>query len=413
MRLGGQEDGDGSLKQAREDSNEVRGRGFFRHVEVRMEKEREKRNEKKCSKPEHEGALACTRPSTASSERAVKSLSKDSRSPEEKPISPRNIRSRWSVRDVGKSLVPSRSNSRNKAENDMDSSQRSGEIRKESEEQASLSVREMEDFGAKLSDESAAALAKATSRQDTKLLQKLSEVGTGLKDLAVEVSNARLICEPTDEILLSPGNYTKSSIGHATSEEEPNSHVLLCDDSEHAIHDTTVPVTAEEVAALDTESSTPPTTSIGILQGKSEIASIALETSYGSSPSRRDTTGTPFIRVSPKPRDLGLISTASTSGQTDGLSNNLANEPRTIIKGDSVDPPITRSSRGRSESHSSDSTTWNPTARSKDLAQSKPSLDKAIDYKKVTYVPVGISRLHLVEIPALQVCCRVGSKSPG
>ncbi|KAI9872705.1 MAG: hypothetical protein M1830_001275 [Pleopsidium flavum] len=120
------------------------------------------------------------------------------------------------------------------------------------------------------------------------------------------------------------------------------------------------------------------------------------DTQYGSSPSDRNTTGTPFLRAPSRRRRS--ISSGRESGvsQTDGAAagSEDARSGRSLTR-----PMFGRFRSDRSESCDSDG---GSRTRSDSPSHSFLARHKEKEPRKA-YVPVGISRLHLVEMPSLQM----------
>ncbi|KAL8681612.1 MAG: hypothetical protein Q9186_002281 [Xanthomendoza sp. 1 TL-2023] len=108
---------------------------------------------------------------------------------------------------------------------------------------------------------------------------------------------------------------------------------------------------------------------------------------YGSSPSERDTTGTPFLRVATRLRSRSR-SRKTPANETPVGGGESTNEGQSWAPGTAL--PETDSERG--------SPLQGPTAAKHGRRTSR----KQKDHKEVT-VPVGISRLHLVEMRELQM----------
>lgn len=213
---------------------------------------------------------------------------------------------------------------------------------------------------------------------------------------------------------------TASQISSTTSGTDDGSrtgeaaHLLLCDDPDHLGLDEAITTQPEELAVAREESDLGRATTKSHrspFHGEDEAGTVddrdkpklgevpfsrhssPTETPYGSSPSEKLTTGTPFIRA--PSRERGSISSApnSTPSQTDGAA--------VYIEDDRPGRLLTRSwlHRYRSSSHDTD----------QDLCTSSSSPGHGFSsFKEIeshkAYIPVGISRLHLVELPDLQVC---------
>ena len=223
-------------------------------------------------------------------------------------------------------------------------------------------------------------------------------------DLTQPPVELEISCDDPEHIL----PYSPSPmIGSTKSTNVTGGHVLLCDDSESETTEEQLPVTFQEVNETEVmeDLKEPRHRSIfhrkshhrkeqGEKSGVNESPKLSRSssrhrpksnnTTYGSSPLQRDTTGTPFLRshllshgASPVPDD-----NADTTFKSEGL--------RTT----SSKPLFSRfNSDNNTDPHKSDSDTASKTIRA------------AFSHKqKKAYVPVGLSRLHLVEMPDLQVC---------
>ncbi|KAI9657806.1 MAG: hypothetical protein M1829_006872 [Trizodia sp. TS-e1964] len=137
---------------------------------------------------------------------------------------------------------------------------------------------------------------------------------------------------------------------------------------------------------------------IEMFASKDTVASRAkaLESQYGSSPIEKITTGTPFVRA-PDREITGLSAHKDTAESADATEGTDIEERsgRSISRG---------TSRSRSESRHRSSSGSQSRSRSRSRSHSRPqSLMEAIESSDRAYVPVGISRLHVVKIPQLQM----------
>lgn len=119
---------------------------------------------------------------------------------------------------------------------------------------------------------------------------------------------------------------------------------------------------------------------------------------YAGSPSQRDTTGTPFLRAPSRPRKSRSQSPKQSGQESDDSPSEdegARSSSRRLLA-----PPF---SFNRSESlpHSDEET--KPCDRSSDC---KPKSQKA-------YITVGISRLHVVELPDFRVSKSLLAREPG
>ena len=198
------------------------------------------------------------------------------------------------------------------------------------------------------------------------------------------------------------------------NEERGDPHVLLCDNPDHIPFDYTTPIGPEEIDIAEFESGAPEKNhrtpfhrKRGSKKEKSEKSagkgdSSPLKTperrnigapdfQYGSSPSERDTTGTPFLRApAPEGRVPYSDGASDQSEDADTLSDDDGNRQSTIR------PTSQRIRPGHPDSRKSESE-----GRAR-LSSSHHGFSFSRKEKRA-YVPVGLSRLHLVEMPELQV----------
>lgn len=192
-------------------------------------------------------------------------------------------------------------------------------------------------------------------------------------------------------------------------------HLLLCDDPGHLGLDETIPIEPEELAVARAEifsggtepkRQRPPSHpedkagnveeqgGVNFGEDPSTPRPISTGTLYGSSPSDKLTTGTPFLRA--PSRDRRPISTASSYAvsQTDGTTAH--SEDRRA--GRLLTRSIFHSSRpGSRDTDVGHRTSFNSPGHGCEVRQKETEPRRA-------YIPVGVSRLHLVELPDLQVC---------
>lgn len=191
-------------------------------------------------------------------------------------------------------------------------------------------------------------------------------------------------------------------------------HVMLCDEPEHVPFDNEMPVGSEELGTGDEFEDTPGGHHHRIFhrrsrsqrkQDKAEEKAAKKATKrrlseqpvYGSSQSDRDTTGTPFIRA-PIPSRMSQLPAQGTDGyQSDSADSASADEPPAFS---STRPAFQKFRSKNSEAHRSESDdhAWYDPKHHNFMSRQKK-------VKEITkaYIPVGVSRLHLVEMPDLQV----------
>ena len=201
--------------------------------------------------------------------------------------------------------------------------------------------------------------------------------------------------------------------GSRSPQVKTDPHLVLCDDPQHIPFDASLPINADEISQDEFEGAIPKKHRNPFHRhekpGKIETDGQSLPTRslsrhfkrpstdapYGSSPSERDTTGTPFLRVASRLRSRSRQRQAP--GGADGVSD------------DDLIPPSRTTSRhiARSDDEA-DSATQNesdmssPGHRSKVIKRYRRSMRKQKELAKIT-IPVGISRLHLVEMPSLKM----------
>ena len=118
------------------------------------------------------------------------------------------------------------------------------------------------------------------------------------------------------------------------------------------------------------------------------------ETTFGGSPSERDTTGTPFLRVPDRIRRSRSRSSQrkSATSQTDGADSI---HERENTDGSRTDVLEIGEPQG------------NITYRHLESIQGAPNVQSSTVHEEPSVlVPVGVSRLHMVELPMLTVCTR-------
>ena len=196
--------------------------------------------------------------------------------------------------------------------------------------------------------------------------------------------------------------------------EHRDPHVLLCDNPDHIPFDFTAPSGPEEIDIAELESGTPEKKHRTPFHRRrnsrkekpEELTAMSDSSSrktperrkirvpdfqYGSSPSERDTTGTPFLRA-PDPEERVPYSDGA-SDQSDGADmvsddeKDQQSSPRPLSQQVLLD--LSDSYNLESEDHARPSSSnYGFSFRRKE---------------RKAYVPVGLSRLHLVEMPELQV----------
>ena len=188
-------------------------------------------------------------------------------------------------------------------------------------------------------------------------------------------------------------------IATTKSQHKNDSHVLLCDDPQYVPIDDSVPIDSDEIAEKEFEAGVPERRHRSIFHLKSSYNKekvsksktspktsrrssrhkpMPVTASYGSSPSERHTTGNPFLRAPSPGRHKATAQNdgADTASEDEGASTAST---RPIFRRYHSDNSARSGSEDAGRSHS------------------------ASHEKKKAYVPVGLSRLHLVEMPLLLV----------
>lgn len=197
--------------------------------------------------------------------------------------------------------------------------------------------------------------------------------------------------------------------------EAGDPHLTLCDNPDHIPFDYAMPVGSNEIGNEEFESGTTrkrhrsPFHRHGKTE-KSKAADIAVPTKtstphsnrssevlLGGSPSERDTTGTPFLRIPDRLRRTRSRSSRreSPATQTDGADSSS--------EGDAVEAPQlsdTAIAESREESSYRDFESTQKARRERFSATYGATHGNEIPS---VLVPVGVSRLHVVEMPALTV----------
>ena len=201
---------------------------------------------------------------------------------------------------------------------------------------------------------------------------------------------------------------------HHDEEHQGDPHVLLCDNPDHVPFDYTAPIGPEEMDIAELEGGapqrkhrTPFHSKRSSKKEKSERSARKSESpplktperrnvgvpdfQYGSSPSERDTTGTPFLRAPTAEERVPYSDGASDQSEdTNTLSDddgNLQSNARPFSQ--RIQPGHPDPRKSESEDHTRPSSSHHGFSFHRK--------------EKRAYVPVGLSRLHLVEMPELQV----------
>ncbi|KAL8732471.1 MAG: hypothetical protein Q9166_002684 [cf. Caloplaca sp. 2 TL-2023] len=248
--------------------------------------------------------------------------------------------------------------------------------------------------------------------------QLLHKDGGGRQD--VKRSRSRLkrdrSSRATEAIRIETDSFTSSSeLAEKTHDQAsprlPTDPLLvLSDDPDHIPFDVTLPVNADEIIQDEIEAGIPKRHRTTFHRHEkaekdedtnpsspSEKTSLHIkrpttDAPYGSSPSERDTTGTPFLRVASRLRSRSRSRKApAIEGEPDGADH----DTQPLVQGG-------QSQEAGAVLTETESDVGSPVHRNKVMKHEKRSFRRHKGHKQVT-VPVGISRLHLVEIPQLKM----------
>ncbi|KAI4148019.1 MAG: hypothetical protein L6R39_002918 [Caloplaca ligustica] len=218
------------------------------------------------------------------------------------------------------------------------------------------------------------------------------------------------------------GGAEKPDDGEEDEAARPHSptdpHLVLCDNPNHIPFDSTLPVTSGEIAEDELQAGIPKKhrspfhkhDQVGKEEGADQGSPVrrlsrhfrrpSVDAPYGSSPSERDTTGTPFLRVASRLRSRSRPrNPPTTEPQADGAASASENdEPSDNQQAESHG----YSMEGATAKTESDSEVKSSIHRSK-AAKHERLLRRRQRKEKRISVPVGVSRLHLVEMPDLRM----------
>lgn len=222
---------------------------------------------------------------------------------------------------------------------------------------------------------------------------------------------------PSTRLPKTEPNSIRASVG-APIERQHAGDLTLCDNPEHVPFDHAMPVSSDETGNDEFEGgkiqkrrrsplnrrntaekfkpkhgASPPKTSLQKLDSKPGAP-------YGSSPSERHTTGTPFLRAASKLRRSRVESPRST-GRESGVAQNDGGESTSEDEGERSSRP--RALFMRSWSDLSDSVRPGSRDHLQPTNERNESVFRANLESNKVYTTVGISRLHVVEMPDLRV----------
>ncbi|KAL8930977.1 MAG: hypothetical protein Q9208_000078 [Pyrenodesmia sp. 3 TL-2023] len=222
--------------------------------------------------------------------------------------------------------------------------------------------------------------------------------------------------ETEDEVMEELLNAPKREVSHRHAPNDP--HLVLCDHPDHVPFDSTLPVTPNEIGQDELEAGIPKTHRTPFRRhnkaGKDEgtdprsptkrlsqhFKRSSTDAPYGSSPSERDTTGTPFLRAASRMRSRSrLRNTPAVGAQADGAASaSEGDEPLDVREATFDRLP----GEGKTFNAGSDSDFGSPVPPSKAVKHERRTSRRRREDEQIS-VPVGALRLHLVEMPALKM----------
>lgn len=222
----------------------------------------------------------------------------------------------------------------------------------------------------------------------------------------------------------SPAGRDKTPVLVTTEPLDEMPHVpghpdlTLCDDPDLIPFDDTMPIGSEEIGNDEFESRIPQRLHRGPFHRRAKPEKLKVkdghhlsrgfpqqqasgnEALYGSSPSERDTTGTPFVRAASR---LGRSRSRASQKRNYDYEAQQTNRADSGSESEWARPSRARDSFSRRRSDPSESGKSESGRRSSPRGgyrsypfNHKPKSEKA-------YITVGISRLHVVELPGLKV----------
>ncbi|MCJ1268973.1 hypothetical protein MMC22_008861 [Lobaria immixta] len=209
-----------------------------------------------------------------------------------------------------------------------------------------------------------------------------------------------------------------AALVNADTQKLGDPHLTLCDDPEHIPFDHAMPIDSDEIGNDEFESGLPRRRHRSpfrrrdrVDKAKSkETAALSrslpkqkgsgYEAPYGSSPAERDTTGTPFLRVPSRMRRSRSQSSRRSKHESEALQ---ADGPASASEGEAAQPSHSRPMSRRFRADRSESRHSQPDDHLK-LRTSRHH--RSAHHRKrpeTAYITVGISRLHVVELPDLRM----------
>lgn len=222
--------------------------------------------------------------------------------------------------------------------------------------------------------------------------------------------------EGEDEVTEEADDASNGEAAHRHSPTDP--HLVLCDHPDHIPFDSTLPVTSSEIGQDELEAGIPKKhrtpfhmhdkagnedeadQGSPVRRLSRHFKRPSNDTPYGSSPSERDTTGTPFLRAASRLRSRSRPRKApATEHHEDGAASNSEVDEPSDVQHAASDKHFEEGQKARTES---DSDVGSPVHRSNAVKHERRLSRRQKEEKQIT-VPVGVSRLHLVEMPALKM----------
>ena len=198
---------------------------------------------------------------------------------------------------------------------------------------------------------------------------------------------------------------------------EGDPDLTLVDDPAHIPFDETMPVGSEEIGNDEFDNAVPRRRRSSFFRRREKAEEVneandkapyrklpaskntPSKSKLGSSPSERDTTGTPFLRVPSALRRSRSRSPRSRERLADVISSDGAGEAV-----ENQDPNLPQSTQSPRRPHSSQSDDENGANRpTTSRSQSSHRKQKVSQQKHQAHVIVGMLRLHVVEMPGLKV----------
>ena len=235
-----------------------------------------------------------------------------------------------------------------------------------------------------------AKVIRSAHQRRSSLLERQRSASVGPKD-----EGGKTVVFSTDAAATAKESTQKDVEAKPHTVGDP--HLTLCDNPDHIPFDHAMPVGTDEIGNEEFESGISRKRRRSPFRKRDKASQSSLhhkkksrETIYGASPSERDTTGTPFLRVSERlkrarSRSSGRMRTTNQTdgadsfdegGEVDSFDSRPLEKTFTRDRSDSIMQPR-KGQRGRAST-----------------AEAKPN---------TVLVPVGISRLHMVEMPDLKV----------